>query len=116
MKSTKQKQVFVVSVLFLFFLSSCSTQYQKEKIIPLKETCNQQGKIFVYDESTKEARCDLIAKDAGKRCTKTTDCEGYCEGSNASTSSGTCSKSPEPSGCVTIIERGERFERCFNNP
>jgi hypothetical protein len=84
---------FFVSTLIL---SSCSSKSliksEKERLNSLKVQCETKGMIFFYNANTKEASCVEVTPDAGKRCTKSIDCEGFCEGSNASTSSGMCNR------------------------
>jgi len=109
------KKLLAIFIIGLFFISSCSSGVPlitgKTVIKSSKEECEEQGNIWVSRESG--SSCEVPLADAGKRCAKTLDCEGFCQGSKESRSSGVCSEVKKPSGCVFIVERGEKHERCF---
>ena len=102
------------------FLSSCASPEKPlikpdtEVVDSFKQDCEDQGKVYFFNPSTQSYECIIGNKDYGKRCTKTIDCLGFCQGNNHSFSSGNCSVKMEPSGCVIIVERGEKFERCYD--
>ena len=72
------------------------------------------GKVGLFGRSPE---CVISTKDAGKECSNTEDCEGYCvvpkeNLGQAKELSGVCSKSYPLLGCITYLQDGKKIWVC----
>ena len=108
----------MILLISAMFITACTTtptvSPEKKLIVSLKQQCEEQDKVWIFNKATGESSCVTPFKDFGKRCRNSYECQGFCEGSNASTSSGKCSAA-KPVGCVYLIEQAERFRTCYND-
>ncbi len=59
--------------------------------------------------------CNLRADDAGKYCTDSSQCKGYCLADSSSAASGTCSGYRElEDGCWSVLENSKAGEVCVS--
>lgn len=72
----------------------------------VEDTCLAAGGKII--RAMGGASCSMPAKDAGKACTDTFDCQGMCMGN------GQCSQYTDMLGCHTILEKGKAVEICID--
>lgn len=78
-----------------------------------EQDCLAQGGAWGPQGMLQREMCDLPAADAGKPCTSSSQCQGLCLASDAS-STGTCSPRVLNFGCFDVIEDGSKMGLCID--
>lgn len=115
--------IFIL-LISLLIISSCTSSSKPPTTFSVKEgsssnivrsvkgECEAEGNS--WDHLKKEGSfCNPKTSDFGKRCRSSGECKGFCQGNNETLSSGECSQFKKKVGCIFIIEKGERFEVCY---
>lgn len=76
-----------------------------------KKACELKGGKYQQLGMAQMWQCNMPAKDAGKNCKNSQECEGLCLAKNGK---GFCSKSTHNFGCIPIIENGEEVTICID--
>lgn len=124
-------RAFILATLLLF-LSACAAppQHEAQQVdVPVESTPTEESPMIPVPEQAPEAAtdcwtngddwhrryaewiCNFPAKDAGKPCTKSRQCQGACLA--ARPGSGACSESTLLSGCINLFEEGNVIPVCI---
>jgi hypothetical protein len=112
------------AVMFIFVLAACSGLPEPLIVTPQptavpvvlpdnEQDCLAQGGAWGPQGMLQQDMCDLPATDAGKPCTDSSQCQGLCLASDAS-STGTCSPRVLNFGCFDVIEDGVKMGLCID--
>jgi len=85
-----------------------------------KESCEAKGGLWGPIGLSPEERCNLPTSDAGKECSDSDECEGYCvaellpEEWSKSGVKGQCTAWRIVVGCITLVEDGKAKGICID--
>jgi hypothetical protein len=112
-----------IAALLVLALAACSSlppvivapQPTVGLVIPPdnEQDCLAQGGAWGPQGLLQMEMCDLPAVDAGKPCTSSSQCQGLCLASDAS-STGTCSPRTLNFGCFDVVEDGAKMGLCID--
>ena len=113
-----------ITAMFIFVLAACSGLSEPLIVTPQpaavpvvlpdnEQDCLAQGGVWGPQGMLQTDMCDLPAADAGRPCTSSSQCQGLCLASDAS-STGTCSPRVLNFGCFDVVEDGARLGLCID--
>ena len=116
--------VAAIAAVFIFVLAACSGLSEPLIVTPQptavpvvlpdnEQDCLAQGGMWGPQGMLQRDMCDLPATDAGQPCTSSSQCQGLCLASDAS-STGTCSPRVLNFGCFDVVEDGAKMGLCID--